>query len=494
MKRNRKMILNSLSGVLQQIVAIACGFILPRLILQYYGSSVNGLVSSISHFLGFIAFLDMGVGPVVKTALYAPLAQKDTAQISRIYIFAERFYRRVAVILLGYVLLLTVFYPFIVGDRFDRLFTASLIVIISVSSFAEYYIGAVSQLLISADQKSYIWLWLQALLLIVNCVACVILIRMGSSIQVVKLFSSVIFIVKPFVLHLYVKRKYVLDHSVALDEEPIKQKWNAFAQHIAAVVSSETDVLLLTFFSTMEAVSVYSVYYMVVGGITNLLMSAATGLESYFGNMLVQEKQERIIRSFSTIESVCHAFATAVFSITAVTIVPFIAVYTHGISDTDYLMPGFGLLLSCAYWVQCLRIPYFRIIKAAGHYKETQNGAFVSLGINLVVSLCLVIRCGVIGVAIGTLLAMLFHTVYFAWYLRRNILSRRFAHFLTHFAVDLLSFVLIYLFTMQIACESCSYWAWICYAIRVSLIAAATVGLLNAPFFLKKWWSFGREE
>ena len=486
MTRNKKMIVNCLSGAFRQLVGIVCGFILPRLLLEYYGSGVNGLVSSISNFLGFIVFLDMGVGPVVKTALYKPLANKDSVEISKIYVFAKKFYRKIAIALLGYVILLAFIYPLFVNGHFDTLFTVSLIVIISISSFAEYFFGAVSQLLLSADQKSFISLWIQTILTVVNCVICVILIRTGSSIQSVKLISSTIFIINPLILHLYIKRNYTIDCHVVLDEEPIQQKWNAFAQHIAAVISNNVDVFLLTIFSVLENVSVYTVYYMVVGNITNLLMSAATGLESYFGNMLAQNERKVISRSFAKIESICHMIATIVFSITAITIVPFIRVYTESITDVDYFVPGFGLLLVFAYWMQCLRIPYFRIIKAAGHYKETQNGAFISLGINIVVSLCLVIQYGLIGTAIGTLLAMLFHTVYFVWYLRRNILSRKVIYFLSHFCVDLIVFIVAYVCTRQMSPGVCSYWAWICYAIKISCITVLISVVLNVPFFLQK--------
>ena len=40
-----------------------------------YGSDVNGLVSSITQFLGYIALVEGGVGGVIRAALYKPLAK-----------------------------------------------------------------------------------------------------------------------------------------------------------------------------------------------------------------------------------------------------------------------------------------------------------------------------------------------------------------------------------------------------------------------------------
>ena len=89
MSRRKKFLLNTGMGILKQLVTVICGFILPRYMLLYYGSSINGLISSISHFLSFISLLDMGVGAVVQANLYKPLAEKDNAQISRIMFLSD---------------------------------------------------------------------------------------------------------------------------------------------------------------------------------------------------------------------------------------------------------------------------------------------------------------------------------------------------------------------------------------------------------------------
>ena len=54
MDKTRKNIITSL---LLRIITIICGFIIPKIIISNYGSNVNGLVSSISQFLGYIVLL-----------------------------------------------------------------------------------------------------------------------------------------------------------------------------------------------------------------------------------------------------------------------------------------------------------------------------------------------------------------------------------------------------------------------------------------------------
>ena len=75
--RETKFKLNTISSLLLQFTTVVCGFILPRLILASFGSTINGLVSSISQFLSIIALLEMGVGAVMQSSLYKPLSEKD---------------------------------------------------------------------------------------------------------------------------------------------------------------------------------------------------------------------------------------------------------------------------------------------------------------------------------------------------------------------------------------------------------------------------------
>ena len=83
--RSKKAIKNIITSLLQQVVTVICGLIVPRAIIGTFGSSVNGLVSSINQFLSYITLLEAGIGPVIKSALYKPIAKKDKIEIEKIY-------------------------------------------------------------------------------------------------------------------------------------------------------------------------------------------------------------------------------------------------------------------------------------------------------------------------------------------------------------------------------------------------------------------------
>ena len=78
--------------LLSQLLTIVCGLIVPRYLLQAYGSEANGAVTSIATFLGYIALLEGGIAGVARAALYRPLAVNDIEKISAIMVEIKRFF------------------------------------------------------------------------------------------------------------------------------------------------------------------------------------------------------------------------------------------------------------------------------------------------------------------------------------------------------------------------------------------------------------------
>lgn len=179
--RKKKLAKNTISSLIFQVTTIVCGFILPRLILLYYGSETNGLVNSITQFLSIISFLELGVGAVVQSSLYKPLSKNDSVEVSKIVKSANKFFRTLAKIMLVYVGGLILFFPFISNQSYNFAYTATLILAMSISSFAQYYFGIVNRLLLLANQKGYIQYNVQTVTLIANTAACAVIISQESS-------------------------------------------------------------------------------------------------------------------------------------------------------------------------------------------------------------------------------------------------------------------------------------------------------------------------
>lgn len=477
--RKKLLLKNTISSLAFQVCNIICVFILPRLILQAFGSNVNGLVNSIEPFLKIISLLDLGVGAVVQSSLYKPIAEKNELQISRIVTFANKFFKKIAGILLAYSAVLMVLYPLLVKNEFSHMFTALLIASMCISSFAQYYFGIVDKLFLTAAQHGYITYNVQTVTLIINTVACAILIKLGFGIHIVKLTTSIVFLIRPLVMRLYTDKHYKINRKEAYTEEPVTQKWNGIAQHVASVVLDYTDTIVLTLFATLSDVSIYSVYHTVVYGIKSVFMSLTSGIQAVFGDMWAKKETEKLNSFFDFSEWAIHTLATLIFGIVGIMIIPFVKVYTKGITDAQYVNITFAVLIVIAQFCHSIRLPYNLMILACGHYKQTQSNYIVSAVMNIVISVVTVKIWGLVGVAIGTLCAMLYQTVWMAHYISKNVLKRKFTKFFKSLALDAVTAAAGIFATIKIDVKADNYLSLVIYAVLVSLIWCAVVFVIN---------------
>lgn len=484
--RSKKAIINIISSLVLQIVMAVCNFIVPILIITKFGSNVNGLLSSITQFLAYIVLLESGIGPVVKAALYKPIAKKDKKQIENILKSSEKFFRIISGIFVIYIIILAFIFPMIVKNEFSFIYTMSLVIIISISSLAEYFFGITYKLYLQAEQKTYITSVIQIFGYILNTIAIVVLIKLNCNIQIIKLVGGLIFVLRPIIQNLYVKKKYNINLKNADKNYNLKQKWDGLAQHIASVVHNNTDITILTLFTPITEVSVYAVYHLVVKGVQAIIQAFTGGVDASFGDMIAKEERDHLKKSFKIYELFYFTIIAVAYICTLVLIVPFISVYTKGISDANYIRPLFGTLLVLGEFVWAIRLPYSSITLAAGHFKETRKGAWIEAVSNIVISLILVWKYGIVGVAIGTLYAMIIRTVEFMYHTNKYILGRKQIESIKRVSIIIIETLIICLtckFIPQF--EMISYIAWIKYALIVFIISLCIILPINLIIYKK---------
>ena len=476
--------LNVILSFSQQIISVICGLIIPRLIISTFGSGVNGLLSSITQFLSYIVLLEAGAGGVIRAALYKPLADSNKDRISSILKAGERFFRKVAFIFIGYLAIICVLYPLLIKKDFGFLFTCSLIAIIGISTFVQYYFGITYQILLQADQRQYISSGFQIVTLILNAAAVIVLIKLGAPVHIVKAGSAFVLVLRPILLNLYVNKKYQLNKALPPDNDAIKQRWDGLGHHIAFFLHKNTDIVVLTLFANIMEVSVYSVYYSIVSGVENLTITFSSSLEAAFGNMIARDEKQALKKNFHMFEFTAFSITTVIFTSTALLILPFISIYTHGITDVNYFRPLFAYILVAAEALYCIRIPYNSVVLAAGHYRQTRNGAFAEAFINIILSVILVNFLGIVGVVIGTMCAMLFRTVQYAAYLSSNIIEDSMKSFLKHISISAGNAAAIILIVKALPLWSVETYAdWAAFAVIVVLVSVAVTAATGLLFF-----------
>lgn len=479
--RSKNSTLNMSFSLLFQLITAISGLILPKLIIENFGSDVNGLIASITQFLSYISLLEAGAEGVIRASLYKPLSIGDTEKVSGIVVAAKKFYFRIAMIFLIYLAGMCIIYPLIAKTNFDFLYIVSMILILSVGTIMQYLVGLYYSTLITADQKSRIISIVNIIAVIANIAVTYVLILCGMNIHIVKIVSCLIFAGKPVFLMLYAKSHYQLNMKAAPDNNAIKQRWNGLVHHIAYFIHINTDIALITMFLNTKYVSVYSLYYAVVVGIEKIVTSISGGSAASFGNLIATESKKYVNDTFDKFEFIQASVTTILFTITGILIVPFMQVYTINITDVNYIYPEFAYIMVIAEALYCIRCIYSTVSLASGRYKQTQLFAISEAIVNLAVSIVLIQYIGLIGIAIGTFLGMLTRTVLDMIYLSKNVLERSIFKFLKVLLVNIsISTCAILICGLAIPFSVTSWGGWIAYAVIVSVITA----LIALTFYL----------
>lgn len=479
MNRKVRAVTNICFSLLLEAITMLSGLIVPRIIIQTYGSDLNGLVNSIASFIGYIALLQSGVGAVIRAALYKPLAKKDHNQLCIIVKTTERFFVKIAYASVAYIFLLGILFPILFSKNYSFWFTFSLVLIIGVSTAAQYFFGITYQMVLEADQCSYIYSIVQIFTVILYSITAVILVKLGYSIQIVKLSSAVFFVLRPVIIGIYTKKKYKISSDVIVDNELIQQRWDGMAQGIAYFFHTKTDVFVLTVFSSFINVSVYSVYALVISGLTAIINSIDKAIKAVMGNIYANDEIKNFKGTFYSYLSSMHMISSVFFATASITVFQFVKLYTKGVEDAQYIQTFFGILIISAESLYCMRMPYNAVINVAGKFAETKKPAIIEAVLNLSLSCALVHYYGLIGVAIGTWVAMAYRTVSFIIFLHEEILHLSYLDQVKRYITTFLSYFLCVLLGNFFEVSINNYLSWVLYAAIVFVICAIITFVIN---------------
>ena len=466
--------LNIAFALVLQIVTFFRGLILPRIIIPAYGSDVNGLISSITQFLTYISLLEAGVGSIFRTSLYKPLANGDMEGVSGVINEQKRFYRKIGLIFVFYVIALCFVYPMIAKTETDKTFIVTCILILSISTFEEYFFSLPYVSLLSADQKVRISYIVSIVYTIVNILVSLFWVALKADIRLIYLSMSIIGLLRPLFYTLYVKMHYALNKKAVCNRDALNQRWNGIVHHFAFYVHTNTDSTILTLFISTAMVSVYNVYNAIICGIYGVVLSVSNSVAAGLGNLLVMGNKDQINRTVDSFELLQAGLTTMLYTIVALTLIPFVRIYTAQMTDMPYIQPLFGYIMVISGAIYCFRCIYSTISLNANKYKETQLGAVLECVVNLVLSLVLVLvaNMGLVGIAIGTAMGMLVRYIFDVCFLSKNVLNR------SVFRSFKMLFVSVLIAVLSIAiCHVVLPYDAIDSMIRWLLIALATAGI-----------------
>lgn len=396
-------------GILAQIITIGIGILIPRLVLVNLGSEANGLLNSVSSILAYMALLEAGVGTATLQSLYKPLGNSDRESVNRIMSATHHFYRRTGTVYLLIVIALSVGYTVIVDTSLSKISIFLVILLSGLSGVLSYFFQGKYRILLSAEGKNYITTNISTICTVGVSLTKAVILILGGNVVLVQSVYLAFNLLQMILILFYIRKNYPwLNLKETPDFEALSQRKAVLVHQISSLIFSNTDVIILTAFTSLKTVSVYSMYAMIFG----MVKSVAVTISESFVYALGQSfsNKAKFEKLFNVYETYNLAITFSLFSITGILILPFLKLYTSGVTDINYVDMYVAVLFVIYYLLHYGRASSGHVINFAQHFEQTKWRSVFESVINLTASLILTFKFGIYGVILGTIIALLYRT------------------------------------------------------------------------------------
>ena len=411
MNRTKRYMYNSVAAFTAEIVTMILGFVTPRIILVTYGSELNGLTSSILQFMSYFNLVEAGFSNAAVYALYKPFADKDEKAISAVVSAARRMYLRAGGIFCALVVGLALIYPLYIDvDGLSNLDVGLLVLILGVSNVLNFFTLSKHRAVITADMRVYVISLSNIAFSLANTLIIVFLAQNGVGLVELRFWALAAAFLRAGILSLYCHKRYAfIDEKAEPNFAALNKSKDALFHEVLYALYKGAPIALITLIlRDMAVVSVYNVYSMVIMGIAGLLAVFSSGLAPSFGNVIMLGEMDTLGQAYGEFEFTYYSIITAVYTVAMVMIMPFVRIYTRGVTDAVYDLPVVGLLFCVNSLAHNFRMPQMMLVSAGGHYRETRSHSVIQLTISVGLGALLIQPLGIAGILIGSLCSNLY--------------------------------------------------------------------------------------
>ena len=434
---------NLLSGILYQVVLISLSFLLPRLYLENFGSEVNGVLSTIKQIFVYMMLLESGIGLATVQALYKPVAEKNHNKINSVISATHSYYVKVGVIYAVIVLLIAVVYEFVIPTSINSGIIFGIVVLTALPQLFSYFVQAKYRILLDVDGRKYVITNSETILQLVSNIEKILVILLTNNLLLMQFSYCILSLLQLVYVYVYAKRRYNwLNVKEKPDYEAVSQRKSVLVHQISGMVFNNTDVLLLSFLCDFRVVSVYTIYNIFFSQIQTFITSIISGFSFALGQMFHTER-EKFMKVYNVYETFYIMSTFIIYTLMAVFLLPLIQIYTKGINDANYTNSLLVILFVIMNLLSNGKLPSNHVLEYSGKFKETRSHAIWEMIINIVVSIVSILKWGICGAILGTIVALLYRGTMMIYYSNKKVLERGTFHTYKLWLVNGLVFVFI---------------------------------------------------
>lgn len=480
MNKFKKLFANLGMSMISQTVILVLGFVIPRIIMQSYGSDTNGLTSTITQIFTYMALLEAGISQATRNKLFKPIKEDNKEEISYWMSVSRRYFRRISAVYFAIVLVLAVLLPLVLNTSVGYWTIAFYIFFEGLTSVVSFYFINTWVSFLNSKGDTYV---VNALTLL-NKVLCygvkIVLALFGFNIALIQIGYFLVSVLQVILYYMYMKKKYGwINYSLSVKNAVLPDRKSYIIIEIAWTIFSSTDMILLSIFVSTQLASVYSVYNLPIVALNGLLNAVYCALNYNLG-ISYHEDIEKYKKVHDMFNSVFIGAMTILMSVTYVLLIPFVKMYTKGVTDINYVYPMLPLLFCMVQLLSWNRFVSGNLFGVAGKIKSVEKISIIEALIKLILSIILIVSHGIVGALIATVVALPIKVIYCNYVADKVILKRPIVKTVSILGVNWLLFAIVVVINPFLNLNIDSYLSFALYGGIVFVVISVISVLLNA--------------
>ena len=397
-------------GTICHFLSYGMGFVYRTVFIAILSAAYLGINGLFWNLLAFLSLAELGIGEVIVYRFYRPIAENDVKKVGELMGFFKQVYRLIAGVVLAVGLLLYPFLNFFIKDpsSVPADVNLDLVYLLYLAQSIVSYTFVYRLSIWTADQKRYVSAFMTSVAETAKFVVQILVLWLTRDFTLTLVSGVVTPLVLNIVFSVWTTRVYRPVFEVE-SRLPVQEKVRIFkdagalmCHKIGAAVVANTDSIVLAKFVGLVSVGIYSNYCLLTKALDMLLRQAVGGFTASFGNAAVRLSKDDYHTAFRRMQFVNLGVvggATACF-------VLLVDGFIHLWLGKDMVFARLTtIILSVQFYIIASRLTVESNISATGLFVKDRPRPLIEAVLNLVISILLVRKLGIVGVFIGTILS-----------------------------------------------------------------------------------------
>lgn len=408
---------NIFLGYIHKVVTIVLEFILRTFFIKYLGKEVLSLNEVFINIIQVLSITEFGLNNIMSYSFYKPLAENNEVKIVKLINFYKKIYHKIALGIFLFGVLIIPFLNKIINIETVSTLKVILMYILVLVDTSISYLFIYKSVLLQSDQKKYILLKYEILFNIIRVSLQIFSLIVWKSIIFYFIFKIVFRIITNFKISSFVDKNYIYlkaNKSLNLTSEEkikiFKIIKSGIIYKLSSILMNSTDNIIISVICGTIWVGYLSNYNTIITGVASIYVIFFSALTSSIGNIFYTTNintRKKIFEKLVFISNWLGIVLAICFNSLANEFINIWLDKKFLVTQDIVLVRSILLMLSCSLQ------PLFSFREVLGLYQRTKYIILISALINIILSVVLGDKIGVLGVLLASIISIV--TTYF-WY------------------------------------------------------------------------------